>query len=292
MIKKIQGFIKKKNIAGILFATPALLVIGLMMIFPIGYLFFLSFHKWVGHPVWNGVSNYISIFNDGNFLKSLFNTFFYTAVNLTFGFALSFVFALIMNQAKRGIKFFRAIIFSPVIMPTVVVGSIWMWLLNSSFGVVNFVLKRLGLIANNIGWLGSSWMARLSISMVNVWLGTGLTAVILLAGLQGIPKTLYEAAKVDGANAFQQFVHVTIPQMRGIIIIALILKTIGSFKTFGQIYVMTFGGPTYSTSSIVFYLYREAFSFFNFGRAATMSVVLFLIVITLSVIQLYFRNED
>lgn len=289
---KIRHYIGKKSVAGVLFLFPAYLIVLGLMVFPIAYLFYLSFHEWVGYPVWTGLSNFKTLFQDQVFLKSLFNTFFFTVVNLTVGFSLSFAFALMMNRAKWGIKFFRAVVFSPVVMSSVVVAVIWMWILDAEFGFLNLVLTRLPFVGEPVRWLGTPWMARLSISGVNVWLGTGLSAVILLAGLQGIPRSLYDAAKVDGANPIQQFFYVTLPQMRDIIIIVLILKTIGSFKTFGQVYVMTYGGPLNSTSTVVFSLYRTAFTFFDFGYAAAMAVVLFLIVMLLAIIQLRFRRAS
>lgn len=274
------------RLSGYLLSAPALFVLLGLMFYPLLYALFLSFADW--HPQGSrliGLANYQRMFADRIFWIVLGNTFFYTFWNVTLGTMLSLGLALLMNQPTLLARVFRITIFLPVIISAPVASLAWVWLLDTDYGMLNQTLDRLGFIAQPIPWLNSPIYARWSIVMVNIWLGTGLSAMLFLAALQQVPKELLESATLDGANAWHRFRHVVLPVLRPMLLVVLILKLIGSFKTFDQVFIMTGGGPLYRSETILVYLYRHGFEYFDFGFASAVGIVFLLVVACISIIQ-------
>jgi ABC-type sugar transport system permease subunit len=274
------------RISGVLLSTPALGVLVGLMLYPLLYALWLSFVQWrPDASTWIGFANYQRLFGDRIFWIALSNTVFYMLWNVTAGTALSLALALLMNRATAMARLLRVAIFMPVIISAPVAAMAWLWVMDTEFGLLNQALASLGVIDGSIPWLNSPFYARWSIVIVNIWLGTGLSAILFLAALQDIPKELHEAAMLDGATAWRRFWVITIPFIRPTVLVVLIIKLIGSFKTFDQVFIMTGGGPLYRSETILIYLYRQGFEYFDFGFAAAVGIVFFLIVATLSVIQ-------
>jgi ABC-type sugar transport system permease subunit len=274
------------RIAGVLLATPALVILFGLMFYPLLYAIWLSFVQWQPEAsTWVGFANYERLLSDRLFWNALGNTLFYTGWNITAGTAISLALALLMNRATVVSRLLRLSIFLPVIISAPVGAMAWLWVLNTEYGLLNQTLLDLGVLDGPIPWLNSPFHARWSIVIVNIWLGTGLSSILFLAALQDIPKELHEAAMLDGANAWQRFRAITFPFLRPTLTVVLIIKLIGSFKTFDQVFIMTGGGPLYRSETILIYLYRQGFEYFDFGFAAAVGIVFFVLVAALNVLQ-------
>ena len=272
--------------AGPVLATPALLILFGLMLFPLGYALWLSFVRWQpSASTWIGFANYERLFADRLFWNALGNTVFYTVWNVTAGTSISLALALLMSRATLAARVLRLSVFMPVIISAPVAALAWLWVLNTEYGLLNQAIEALGALDGPIPWLNSPFYARWSVVIVNIWLGTGLSSILFLAALQDIPKELHEAAILDGANAWQRFRAVTLPFLRPTLLVVLVIKLIGSFKTFDQVFIMTGGGPLYRSETLLIYLYRQGFEYFDFGFAAAVGVVFFLLVASLNVAQ-------
>jgi multiple sugar transport system permease protein len=201
--------------------------------------------------------------------------------------------ALLLNQAIKMRGLLRAIFFLPQVTPFVVVAIIWKWLYNGDYGLFNFYLLKLHLIREPLLWLSDQNLAMPAVVLMSVWAGVGFSMVIYLAGLQGIPEELHEAAKVDGAGSFKRLIHVTIPQLAPTTLFLLVMGIISSLQVFTQIFIMTRGGPVERTTTMVYYIYQAAFKFFDMGYASTLAFVLFAITLVFTLIQLWlYRKAD
>jgi multiple sugar transport system permease protein len=245
----------------------------------------LSFMNWTGltKPYWLGFANYAELFQDKRFYETLGRTFSYMAGTVVLGYVSSLALALLVNRSILGIRGFRTLFFAPVVTSGVAVGMTWRWMLNTNFGVINSVLKSIGILGPR--WLGDPPFAMLSVIVVAVWKGMGYGMIILLAGLQGIPDSLYDSADIDGASAFQKFRLITFPLLSPISFFVIVLSVIGAFRSFDMIFVMTGGGPGFATTVYMFSLWQEAFTFYRMGMAAAMGWILFLIVGAITVTQ-------
>ncbi len=280
------------RLSGYVLTAPVLAVLVLLMAYPLAYAVWLSFVQWKpAASIWIGADNYVRLFTDPLFWNALYNTVFYTFWNVTLGTALSLALALLMNRPGIAARVLRLSVFLPVIVSTPVAALAWLWLFDVDYGLINRTLIDLGLVARPVPWLNSPFYSRWSMVIVNVWLGTGLSAMLFLAALQGVPRELYEAAKLDGANLWHAFTAVTLPHIRPTLIVVMIIKLIGSFKTFDQVFIMTGGGPLYRSETILIYLYRQGFEYFDFGFAAAVGIVFLLIVATLSLGQAYVLKD-
>ncbi len=271
---------------------PAILWYLIFSGIPIIYSFYLSFYKWdfLNSARFVGLQNYVDVLtNDPLFYQALGNTFNFTIGNVLFGGVLAFFFALLINRLRKSAPVFRTIFFLPVVSSMAAVAVLWRWLFQPKFGLINNILDLFGI--GNIMWLQSPDTAMISVIIVSIWKGLGFTIVIFLAGLQGIPDSLYEAAAIDGANSWQKIRHITVPLLRPTIVFILITGVIGSLQAFTQMYVLTKGGPINSTLTIVYHLYIRAFEFFRMGSASAMSFMLFFIIIILTLIQLKLTNK-
>ena len=269
---------------------PAFLILGLVVFYPMCNAVYLSFHRSIliepGTP-FIGLTNYIKVLSDKVFwlaLKKSFLVWVPTVVGLQF--ILGFVTALLLNQDFKGRGIIRAIILIPWITPSVLTSLMWMWMYDGNYGLINDILLKLGLINEFQPWLARSSTALLSVIVAAVWYGTPFFAVMLLAGLQAIPKELYEVSKVDGANTWQQFIFVTLPMVMPTIITSLLLRTIWVANYVDFIYIMTQGGPGYSSLTLPVYTFKKAYHYLDFGYASTLVMYLILVLVVLVVLYL------
>lgn len=267
--------------------APALILAVVFMIVPMIMVFYISFSNWdFVNPVKNfvGLKNYVYIFSDGKFLKSIRNTLYFAGVKIPLDLVISLFVAVLLDKKIRMKKFYRVSYFAPVVTPMVAVALIWIWLFDPTFGPFNQILSFVGL--KPLKWLYDPNWAMPSVILFSLWKGLGYDIIIFLAGLQSIPTHLIEAAYIDGANSRQAFFKVTLPLLSPIVYFVVLMGIINSFKVFTQISVMTpRGGPLYSTGVMVFYIYQQAFENYRMGRASAASLVLFCMVIALTQIQ-------
>lgn len=285
-IEKLSGRKRDERIAGYVFALPA---VGLLLAFlavPIIYTIYYSvFQYQVMRPndiLFVGLENYKKLFSDSDFWISLKNTFYFTLVVVPVQCTLALALAMLVSKKYRGVSFFRTMYFSPQLTSMVVISVLWTVLYNSNpnTGLINALLANLGM--EPINFLTNEKTAMNSIIFMSAWQGAGYQMMIFLAGLQGIPKDQYEAASVDGATPWQQFLFVTLPNLKGTIKYVIMITMIQAMKLFTQPYVMTQGGPRNSTKTMVYYIYTQGFQKGNFGYACAVAAVFFVIVVAMS----------
>lgn len=269
---------RRETIGGYLFILPWILGLMIFILGPIIASFVLSFCKYdiVNPPNFVGLANYKKIFaEDPLFYQSLKVTSIYTFVAVPLGLVVSFIVAILLNQKIRGLAIFRTIYYAPAVVSGVAVSLLWVWIFNPEFGVFNSFLSKFGIQGPT--WLASTKWALPALIIMSLW-AVGAPMLIYLAGLQGIPSVLYEAAEIDGANFWFKFWRITIPMMTPVIFFNLVMGIIGSFQIFTQGYIMTQGGPRYATLFYVLYLYNNAFLWFKMGYASALAWVLFIII--------------
>lgn len=279
---------RPSGMIGLLFIAPALaLNIGLFLI-PLVSVVWISLHEWpvLGARPFIGIQNYTDLLDDGDFWDSLRFTTKYTLLVTPAIFIPAMALALLVNERIRGVTLFRAIYFTPYVIAFVTGSLMWKWMYNDVFGLFNYILLELRLIDTPILWLGTPNMAMFSIILSVVWKTAGLNMVLLLGGLQAIPSDLYEAAAIDGANAWQRFLNITLPLLRPTFAVVLTISVIGSFLAFDQFQIMTAGGPGRETTTVVMQIWKTAFGFFELGAGAAMSIVLLAILVVLSYVQI------
>lgn len=291
--KKKPSFSLKldKNTAPYYFIAPAVLMFSLFTVYPFLRTIMLSFYKFErGAYIFHGVQNYSRLFTDGVFYKALSNTFIYLAFQVPVMTCLSLVLAVLMNS--RILKWksqFRIAYFLPSVTEMVAYSIIFSLFL-SDRGLLNYILSVMGI--KEIPWLIHPFWAKASIMLAMTWRWTGYNMVIMLAGLQGIPDTLYEAAEIDGATKLQQFFHITVPQMKPIMLFSMLMSTIGTINLFSEPFILTKGGPSNSTISLGLYLYNQGFMNLNFGYASAISCVLLLLTAFMSFLQMKAGGEE
>jgi multiple sugar transport system permease protein len=229
-----------------------------------------------------GFGNYAEALQSPDFWSSLWHTIWFTILTTPPLIVLAFVFALLADRVSRGRWFFRLAFFAPFILPSAVVALIWIWLYTPVIGLFEVTLGRIGLSAPN--WLGSETWAMPSLAITTIWWTLGFNFILYLAGLQEIPRELYEAASMDGAGPWQQIRRITIPMLGRTTTLVAVLQVIASLKVFDQMYIMTSGGPNYATRSILQYVYDEGFTNFRVGYAAAVSMLFFLVVLAVSAV--------
>jgi multiple sugar transport system permease protein len=266
--------------SGVKFVLPALLVIGLVAIFPVFYVFYLSLHKKVlAFNISNfiGLDNYLFLLKDSRFWNALKNTIYFTSVSVTLELVLGLSIALLLNRSFKGKGFMRAVVLVPWAIPTVVSARMWEWIYNTDFGILNYI------IGMRINWLGSTFWAMNAAIFMDVWKTTPFVALLLIAGLQVIPKDLYLAARVDGAGSWYIFRKITLPLLMPVILVVLIFRTLDAFRVFDAIYVLTGGGPANTTETLSIYAYKVLFQLLQFGYGSTLAVIVFLCIGMISV---------
>jgi len=277
---------RRLELAPYLFLLPNLVIFILFIVIPALANFFLALFRTspVAAPVFVGLENFRYIFQiDDLFKRSLQNLASFLVFDVGAIVVLSVLIGVLLNMSIRGKNLFRSIFFFPVLLSPVVVALVWGWILNNKFGLLNAALLRLGLEAKP--WLLRPDLARTWVVVVHVWATVGFFAIIILAGLQSIPASLYEAAEVDGSNAVQDFFYITLPMLGPSISTVSILSMIRAFEIFDHVYILTGGGPGTATMMTVQYVYRAAFELDQQGRAAAASLVLFVILLSLALIQ-------
>lgn len=296
MIKKDYKW--GKTISTWILSGPALSLLIVFLIAPFIIAFALSFTNQRLIPHLNlptqlvGLRNFRRLLLDANFHRALLNNFIFTAMVVPIQTSFALLLAIMLNQKLRFINFFRAIYFSPVVITMVVVSIVWTFLYNPGEGFINEFLSVIsGGLLGPYGWLNDTRLALLSIALLSIWQGVGFQMVIYLAGLQGIPDELYEAGQVDGANVWQQFWYITIPQLRNTTIFVVTCTIILAFKLFTQVWVMTQGGPQGATLTTIVILYKEGFLQLRVGYASTISIIFFLIVLCISMFQRIYLRE-
>lgn len=265
---------------------PALLFFSLFVGYPVGYSFYLSFHDWnmmSPTPYWVGLENYTNLIDDEGFRRSLYQTAVFTAGITACIVVFSLAMALLVDQKLRWIKLYRAIFYLPAVTSLVAIGIVWVWIFDPQYGLINQLLRGLGL--EGPIWLADPGIALFALIMTAAWRNIGYFATIFLAGLQGIDTTYYEAARIDGASAWACFWRITLPLLKPTILFVAVMSVILSFQVFALVYVMTAGGPANATSVLVFYLYQQAFTYFRMGYASAIGFVLFVIIFAITLLQ-------
>ncbi len=274
----------RDNIDGYIFIAPWLLGFIIFTVGPMIASLVLSFtdYRAVSAPHWAGLANFARMFHERYFLISLANTAYYTFLGVPCFLMTAFLVALALNTKVHGVAIYRTVYYLPSIMPTVASAILWVWIFNPDFGFANVAMRFLHLPTQK--WLANPYLAKPCFIIMGMW-ETGATMLIFLAGLQGIPEALYEAAEIDGAGALRRFLHITIPMMTPTIFFNLVISIIGTFQVFSTAYVATNGGPVNATLFYVLYLYRMAFQSFWMGYASALAWVLFVIILVFTLIQ-------
>jgi multiple sugar transport system permease protein len=276
-----------------LLVLPAAIFVLATVLYPIVYTVNLSLYDvdiknfLAGNAPFIGLENYRQTLADPAFQRSFVVSLTYTAASLLLTFVGGMALALLFNRTFLGANTLRALILLAWILPSVVSGNIWRWLLDGSNGIVNFVLMQLRLLGRPVFWLTESETAMSGVVLATAWTSIPFAMVLLLAGLQGIPASLYEAASLDGALAWRRFLDITLPMMRPVILVVLLLNFIYTFKTFDTVFIMTGGGPGDATTVLPIYAYTVGFSFFKLGEGAVATTLLLVIPLVLSLV--YFR---
>ena len=273
--------------AGWLFVLPAVAGILIFIIIPVICSFGLSFAKWdLINPIeFAGLENYRVIFTEPLFFKILVNTVVFAISTSIFGVIIPLILACILNSKIRGAEFFKTAYFLPFITPMIVIGIVWEWIFDPNIGLLANVLNL------HINWLYDTTFAMPALIIVTVWKLIGYNMIIFLSSLSGISNSMFEAAKIDGADLFQTFCYVTVPLMAPSIFFVVIITAVSSFQVFDLIYLMTQGGPLDSTNVIVYAIYKNAFEYFNVGKASAIAYVLFFIILVLTLLQWSLRKK-
>ena len=239
-----------------------------------------------------GFRNYIRVLTDEKFYNTLILTFKWAVLTIVIKIVIGFIMALLLNAELYFKKALRFLILIPWAIPQVVVAILWTWILDGQYGYLNYYLQKFGFVEEAIRWLSDPNLALISTSIVDAWIGIPLITMIFLSGLSSIPDSLYEAAKVDGANLFQRFRYITLKAMKKVFLIALTLTTIWTFNSFNVIYVLTGGGPMDATETMMIKIYHEAFGKYNLGMSSTLSIIVFIILTILSILYWKQINRD
>ncbi|NJC21386.1 multiple sugar transport system permease protein [Arthrobacter pigmenti] len=275
-------------------AFVALPVIGFLLftLYPLLFSIYASFTNWNGltAPVFSGLDNYVAMFKDPYFLEAMYNTFF-LMIGIPIGLAISLALALAMNRKMRGSTFFRTVYYVPVISSIAAVAILWQWAFNGDFGLINQVLALVGIDGPN--WLQDTATVKPALIIMAIWKGLGFSMLLYLAALQSVPRHLYEAAALDGAGAWQQFRHITVPMVRPVTFFLVVTSVIAGSQVFVEINIMTpTGGPEFSSATIVWYIWQKAFDNLQMGYASAMSIILGLMVFLITFIQFRLNRRN
>lgn len=276
----------------LLLVGPNLLLFSVFTYWPLVYNGYLSFVRWdMLSPVkiWVGLDNYTYLFTSGSFGTILLNTLVFTFASVALICALGLVIALLLNQPLVGRNAARGIIFSPVMLSGAAIGIVWIYIFDPRYGLLDIFIRAIGLQSPN--WLLDTRWAMTAVIIVHVWKNVGYAVVIFLAGLQAIPRELYEAATVDGASSWDRFRHITIPGLSPVLFFLILTTILTGFQSFDIIKVMTNGGPVEATTTLIYYLYQEGFVGFNAGRAGVAAVVLFATMLIFTIVQMRYSEE-
>ena len=296
-LRRLRGPIRLRQETrdAILFALlvgPNLLLFAIFTYWPLLYNGYLSFVQWdllAPVKIWVGFDNYRFLLGSAEFARILANTFVFTAASVGLTCLLGLVAALLLNQKLAGRDAVRSIIFSPAMLSGAAIGIVWIYIFDPRYGLLDIFIRALG--GRSPNWLLSGPWAMAAVIIVYVWKNLGYAVVIYLAGLQAIPRELYEAARVDGANAWARLWHITLPGLSPVTFFLFLTTILASFQAFDIIKVMTGGGPVDATTTLIYYLYQEGFVGFNAGRAGVAAVLLFAIMLSFTIVQMRFTER-
>lgn len=277
----------KRNISGYLFIAPTMLGFIVFMLIPTVAAVVLSFFDWdiVTDPVFTGLDNYTTAFKDPLFWNAIKVTLQYMIYHIPASMVIAFVMALALKQKIKGKGFFRTAFVLPWITTPIIISFIWKWILDPNFGILNYFTKQIGMDLSDA--INSNWFPMVSVALINMWIYCGYHMMVFSSGLGNIPDSLYEAAKIDGANGLQRTLRITLPLMRPTIMFVTITSVIGSFQIFDLIYGMYQGGPGDATRVYYYYIYENAFKYFKMGYACTLSIILYLMLVVFTLIQYF-----
>ena len=289
MIRRVQKYItlKREKLTAYLFIAPQVIGLLVFVIFPFAFSLVLCFCSWdfIRPPTFVGLANFhgVFVFDGDVFFKTLLNTFIFIigVVPLTMFISLSL--ALLANQKIGGLAFYKSAFFTPMVTSAVAIALVWYWLYAPDFGLINHVLGLIGI--KGPGWLSDPEWSRLAVIIMSAWSKMGYYFLIFLAGLKNVPTTLYEAAAIDGASFFQKLRNLTLPLISPVTFFIFVMLMIDVFNMFSEAFILTRGGPVFSTYTLIMYIYNQAFQFFRMGEAAVASLVLILLAGSVSAIQ-------
>jgi len=283
--QRLYRVMNSQAFVAFLFLLVPVALLAALKIYPVFYNLFLSFTRYelFEPPRFYGLKNYNYVFTNSTVRQSIFNTILFTIEAVPIGTALALIIAKLLNQSIRGRVFLRTLYYLPVVSSVVVSAMIWRWIYSPQHGLLNHLLGTVGIPPQN--WLNDPNLALISLVIVTIWGSIGSNMVIFLAGLQDIPRDIIEAARVDGANSLQNFLLITVPLLRPVILFVVVTFTISIFRNFGLIFMLTQGGPFNRTNTMVWEVYQNVFGYLRFGRGAAISVVMLLIVLVLTMIS-------
>jgi multiple sugar transport system permease protein len=289
--RAFTGLRREETLSGYLFVLPNFLGFATFTIFPIFFAFYMAFTQWdlSKPPQYIGVNNFVALGSDSLFWKTVGNSLYYTFGAVPIGITMAFILALLLNQKIKGVILFRTIYFLPQVTLVVASAIVWNWIYQPDFGLINYFLSLIGISGPR--WIYSTVWAMPAVIIYCNWMGVPPSALILLAGLQGIPGELYEAAEIDGANEWGRLKYITFPLMTPSLFFVVVTSLIGAMQVFSQFYILTKGGPAFATTPMVMYIYNNAFTYFKLGYASAIAVVLFAILMIMTLIQWRVANR-
>ncbi len=290
---KQSNFDKREVLWAYLFIAPTFLGLMIFYMLPALSSFYLSFTDWNGFvsPVFNGFNNFTELFKDQEYIRSVINTINFTIISVPIMIALAILIATLLNQKVRGMSFYRTLYFLPVVTMPVAVGMVWKWLYHSQFGLINYLLSLVGI--DGPAWLLDPKFALFSIILASIWMSMGQAIIIILAGLQGIPESLYEAANLDGASSVRKFFHISLPLITPSLFFVSVMSLIGSLQVFDLVFVMV--GQNYvaldATRTVVYGIYEQGFRLSNMGYASAQAMLLFIIILLITLVQFILQKK-
>jgi lactose/L-arabinose transport system permease protein len=292
VVKSMQRKINNQKKFPYLLISPTVIIFAIFMVYPIFYSLLISFQEFAsGSYAFVGIKNYVVLLKDPIFYKALFNTFLYLIIQVPIMVGLALILAVFIEQKHtKGKALWRMSIFLPSITALVAYALVFKVLFNSDYGLINYVIEWFG--GEKIQWFYSEWPARMSIIISITWRWTGYNMIILLAGLQAIPETVFESAAIDGAGFWKKLTLIIVPMMKPIILFSTITSTIGTLQLFDEPYILTQGGPDYATITIGEYLFDNGFTYLKYGYASAIGYVMVFIIGLLSVLQFKATKED
>lgn len=290
MVMKKKSLEVSRRRWGVVFILPQLISLICFGIIPIVIAFVLSFYDWNGFtiPEFIGFDNFITVFKDPDMWKAVKNTAVYTVIYVPCSIVLALLLAVVLNKVA-GKLFYRAVFFLPQVVTSVGIAVVWSWIYQPQFGILNMVLRFFGFEGKE--WLRDPSTAMGAVIVMSIWWGLGYNIVLFLAGLQNVPATYVEAAKIDGATSKDIFFHITVPLISPTTLLVTITTMIDAFQVFDQMFLLTSGGPVKSTYTIALHIYQTAFSEFEMGEASTISLFLFVVIVAISALQFKLSNK-
>lgn len=287
-----RRWLDSDSFTALVFLVIPMILLAMTKFYPVIYNFVISFTNYDLSPTYKfiGFKNYIEVFSNPVLLKAIGNTLLFVLWTVPAGTVAALVIAALLNQQIRGRVIFRTLFYLPTVTSVTAVALVWRWIFNPQEGLINRGLELIGIAGP--GWLTEPSTALLTITIIQLWGSIGGNMVVFLAGLQGIPKELYEAAEIDGAHGWQSFLYITVPMLSPVTLFVVVTYTIAVFRSFGLIFLLTQGGPSYSTTTLVWEVYETAFGYLRFGLGAAISVVLLLTVLLISVPFRLFSREE